>query len=1124
MLKEGMYVRCPADVEDMINPRMFVCGQIVMLDELSQKLRVKIYDPFDNLKFFESLPQGLVEYSFDEVEHCNFFVHSKVLYKGEAATVISHRKKKTEFYEYYLQIDKTKKTILVSEINIEASFNNGEVNPVEQLKNYEFQHPCWYFGHSIVSQSMNILENSMSGFKTLAGAKIYLLPHQIKTIMRCIQDDVCRYMLADEVGMGKTIEALSILKIFIKNHSKSKIMIIVPEALKEQWKIELFLKFDLAVGDNENDNKITLKTLDECSRLELTKKWDFVIIDEVHNYLTDNSKYMHLHDLSKNAENVLLLSATPVQQEKQEYLQLLRLLQPQKYDEFTEAEFIELMTKQEATIQRASILVDLLGEYQEAIDDAIDEEENPTEYEDCCDLFEEIQETLDEISDLVHDDVLDELCESAKLESDDYGVQQIKTILAYICSNYQIESHLIRNRRRLLEIAETDDIDDEDQENKRLMPKRELITLGYTLDKDLNAFEAMTYEDITEWIEKASKTESFIENELKPIIGAFFSSPFALTEELANHKNVNFENLKKWYEFEKDLSKNINNILDDPDSYPEYCNTRPFKILNFLYDDIYNEKVVLFTNYNRTFNYYKNILSDIFEDNEVAFFSKEMDQEDLEVNAYKFQNSSECKILLCDETGGEGRNFQCADYVIHIDLPWDANSIEQRIGRLDRLERDPDRNIVYSVVPYIHETFEEALFKFWNDGLNIFNSSLSGMEIMMNKINQNIIDAIQEDFTYGLFNRIPKIIQSTKEMREKVRSEQNYDVASSLYREMDIGLDKIIDYYTSNENELFTNAMIGWSSLSGFNGRRDGYEVKYLPSSFSLKSAQNSLLIPPKWNDYLMKAQNNFVNEVQSRYYKKKTNQIVERSIRGTFSRKVAIENDYLRFFSPGDEIFDCIINNALENCKGRATAFSVRSNINWKGFIYTWKLVPDINYLLDQGLSLNTLNLYRGFIDATQIITCVTLTNPNDLSDQEIEKEFRRILSAGFKHSDIVHFGKRGSEARYLKSIIKDRNIDWFKERYPEIKWHNFVKGAYMKGYNKAMKYYGKHSNIKGAKIEMERTLAAKIANNEYLGLRDYDVQELKDAQDIIMESLKHSKAYLDSAAFVWMVNLDEK
>ena len=44
--------------------------------------------------------------------------------------------------------------------------------------------------------------------------------------------------------------------------------------------------------------------------------------------------------------------------------------------------------------------------------------------------------------------------------------------------------------------------------------------------------------------------------------------------------------------------------------------------------------------------------------------------------------------MLCDSTGGEGRNFQCADYIVHIDLPWDASAIEQRIGRLDRLERD----------------------------------------------------------------------------------------------------------------------------------------------------------------------------------------------------------------------------------------------------------------------------------------------------------------------------------------------------------------------------------------------------------------------------------------------------
>lgn len=76
--------------------------------------------------------------------------------------------------------------------------------------------------------------------------------------------------------------------------------------------------------------------------------------------------------------------------------------------------------------------------------------------------------------------------------------------------------------------------------------------------------------------------------------------------------------------------------------------------------------------------------------------------------------------MLCDNTGGEGRNFQCADYIIHIDLPWDASLLEQRIGRLDRLERDPERSVVTSIVPFAGDTFEEALFDFFSNGLRIF--------------------------------------------------------------------------------------------------------------------------------------------------------------------------------------------------------------------------------------------------------------------------------------------------------------------------------------------------------------------------------------------------------------------
>lgn len=110
-------------------------------------------------------------------------------------------------------------------------------------------------------------------------------------------------------------------------------------------------------------------------------------------------------------------------------------------------------------------------------------------------------------------------------------------------------------------------------------------------------------------------------------------------------------------------------------------------------------------------------------------------------------------LCFADESGGEGRNFQCADYVVHIDLPWDANAIEQRIGRLDRMGRESDRPIV-SVVPYAEETLEEELFKFWDNGLKLFNHSLSGLEIIMNDINTAIVTAIIKDFRFGLTNEI----------------------------------------------------------------------------------------------------------------------------------------------------------------------------------------------------------------------------------------------------------------------------------------------------------------------------------------------------------------------------------
>lgn len=238
MLIEKMYVRCPADKESVSDPRVFVCGQVTKVDSFKKTVRVRIYDPFSYLLFFEDLPKGEIELPDNMVQRCTFFLGSIVFFRTRQCKVLSCVKAKDSFYYYYLQDINSKEVFRQCEKDIVAAFNNGKIDPAEQLKKYEFQNPCWFLGHSIVSKSMNILDNSIYGFKELAGSKIYLLPHQVNSIMRCLQEEPCRYMLADEVGMGKTIEAISVFKIYMQDRSNKTALIIVPETLKEQGEIK----------------------------------------------------------------------------------------------------------------------------------------------------------------------------------------------------------------------------------------------------------------------------------------------------------------------------------------------------------------------------------------------------------------------------------------------------------------------------------------------------------------------------------------------------------------------------------------------------------------------------------------------------------------------------------------------------------------------------------------------------------------------------------------------------------------------------------------------------------------------------------------------------------------------
>jgi SNF2 family DNA or RNA helicase len=162
------------------------------------------------------------------------------------------------------------------------------------------------------------------------------------TAERVIAEMGCRAILADEVGLGKTIETGIVLKELLARHKLPSVLVIVPKALEGQWQHELNEKFDLVfhrfadtsptrVSDSSvNASLITghsSLSREASFRLLNARTWDLVIVDEAHRFGNSRSNMSrHLERLRKS--RVLLLTATPMQNSLSELFRLIHLARP----------------------------------------------------------------------------------------------------------------------------------------------------------------------------------------------------------------------------------------------------------------------------------------------------------------------------------------------------------------------------------------------------------------------------------------------------------------------------------------------------------------------------------------------------------------------------------------------------------------------------------------------------------------------------------------------------------------------------------------------------------------------------------------------------------------------------
>lgn len=252
---------------------------------------------------------------------------------------------------------------------------------------FDLRHQSW----------QQMATEAQSAVHGLAGPRISLIPHQLYIAHQTARRLIPRVLLADEVGLGKTIEAGLILHRMLLTGRVKRVLLLVPESLLHQWLVEMLRRFNLrfslfdearfGASDSENpfaDEQQVLCSVDfllsspRIARAALDEEWDLLIVDEAHHLhwteIESSLEYDLVEALAEQALGVLLLSATPEQLGRVGHFGRLRLLDPHRYPDYAaflaeEQRYqqvadlaVSLLDEEELSTEQQALLKTLLGD------------------------------------------------------------------------------------------------------------------------------------------------------------------------------------------------------------------------------------------------------------------------------------------------------------------------------------------------------------------------------------------------------------------------------------------------------------------------------------------------------------------------------------------------------------------------------------------------------------------------------------------------------------------------------------------------------------------------------------------------------------------------------------------
>ena len=282
---------------------------------------------------------------------------------------------------------------LISYSGLDSNGNSFQINeaeldnfiqlnrPSERLFNGQIDKDSWFeLRYQTLYHKNRLARSDLYG---LTGSRTSLILHQLYIAHEVANRYAPRVLLADEVGLGKTIEAGLILHHQLLTERAQRVLIVVPETLMHQWLVEMLRRFNLhfkifdqnrcddLLADNDFENIFFSEQLVLCSIDFLVSnstvfeqcvmaEWDLMVVDEAHHLQwsaeTPSIEYMVVEQLSYHTKGVLLLTATPEQLGKESHFARLRLLDPSRFPDFQQ--FID---EEENYEPYAEVIEDLLN-------------------------------------------------------------------------------------------------------------------------------------------------------------------------------------------------------------------------------------------------------------------------------------------------------------------------------------------------------------------------------------------------------------------------------------------------------------------------------------------------------------------------------------------------------------------------------------------------------------------------------------------------------------------------------------------------------------------------------------------------------------------------------------------